>query len=486
MRLRIQKATLFVLTTGLVLSFFAAGTHAADPTSAAYSNDPGRIFWIMHISDSHIGASVVEGANASENFAFALGEAYDVINPEVVVNTGDLCDGSINNIPATGQSVEEWSEYRTIVDSAGMTTDRYIDIPGNHDAYGESGDGQLTYYLAWSLNGSTFGKTTRSQLLRFPFGDYILYGTSTPNEGSNIFVEHSEFSPAELAELEAEISTSATAAAAQLVFVFGHHYLHQPDNGDQAELILQQAQAMYFHGHDHAFETYYDSDILRGQVDSMGKGDTNNIAVIAVDNNAVTYESTSTGDPWPFIVVTAPANRRLHNSEDSIHPYAYDVCRSGTANPIRALVFDNNTVTEVTFEPPGGPPVPMTRDPVEPRLWHGTWDASGLSEGETTLTVTATGTQTRSRMVHVMLADVECPEPYTGPPDAGVPDSGTTDATSDAGAPGADAQAPGVDGGLSPNADETGCACRASGSQGAPATLLLVVLLLGLARRRTR
>jgi len=463
---------------------------AASPSNARYSHDATAIFWIMHISDTHIGASGIEGPDATPHFEFALGEAFDTIEPEVVVVTGDLCDGSIGAIPASGQSVDEWTEYRGVVDTAGMTTDIYIDVPGNHDGYGEQSAGELFHYLTYSLNGSTFGKTTRSMLLTFPFGDYLLYATSTPNEGSPIFVEHSEFSADELTELQTELTMHNSA---NLAFVFGHHRLNQPDGASTAINTIQQHQAFYFHGHLHGFGTYMSDNILSGQIDNLGKDDVNNIGVIAVDNDAISYAASDVTAAWPLILVTTPADRRLHSGDEN--PYAYDVCNTAVDNPVRALVFDASPVSDVSFSVAGGTAVAMNQDLVEPALWHGLWDTTGLSVGETTLTVTAVGTNTRTREVHVMLADVTCPTGNPTGPDAGVPDAAVeadAEPTETDAAPTEDASGPGSDGGLAPGPKDGGCNCRTDGPSGTPLpldtpllpALLLLGLLVALRRRR--
>lgn len=467
----------------LLLTLGPAGVRAADPFAARYSHDATAIFWIMHISDTHIGASAIEGPDAIPHFEFALGEAYTTIDPEVIVVTGDLCDGSLGPLPATGQDVAEWTDYRTVIDAAGMTTDIFIDIPGNHDAYGESSAGELYHYLTYSLNGSTFDSTTRSMVLSFPFGQYLIYGTSTANDGSLAFIESPEFSAAEIADMDAVFTANATAT---LALAFGHHPVASPDNSTQVIDLLQLHQGFWFHGHRHEHGSYSEHYLINAEVDTLGKGGTNNIAVIAVDNDAMTYEMTDSNDPWPFVVITTPADRRL-DAWDDLNPYAYDVCNTATDNPVRALVFDASPVTEVSFAVAGGAAVPMTQDAVEPRLWHGVWDTTGLAVGETTLAVTAVGTGTRSREVSVMLADVTCPT-VQPQPDAGVPDAAPSEDASatpspDAAPSGDASTTPGPDAGDPPTGNDSGCSCRTSR---APSSLLPLLLLLAWLWRRRR
>lgn len=456
-----------------VLVLFAPRAWAANPESAAYSHDSSRLFWIAHISDSHIGTAAYP---AEERLRWALEEAVPVIDPVLTVDSGDLCDGSINGIPLTGQSHEVWSLYRQILDDAAMTVDIFIDIPGNHDSYHDPGN---TFYLDYSLNGETFNKLTRSMVLSFPFGDYFIYGTATNRDDGSI-VPDAEFSQADLTEMEAELAANDSA---ELIFVFGHHGIHQPENASQAIQIVQQHKAFYFHGHIHDHGSYIQDDIVVAQVDTLGKGSTDNLAVIAVDNNAVSYEYTSSEDPWPFVVVTAPANRVLHSGE--ANPYAYEVPTNCTDNPVRALVFDKSTVSAVTFEAAGGQPQPMNAHPSIDHLYVGSWDTSGLSPGETSLTVTAHASQVRGRQITVMLSDLACVPPVEEP-DAGVPDGGEledgsvdTDAATDIADAGEDVDGSVING----SGADSGCNCRSTPPRrapGAPPFWLALLALLGL------
>ncbi len=475
------KAIIVLATLILAGAWTLDAARGANPSSATYSKDPSAVFWIMHISDSHIGASTVEGPNASAHLTWALGEGVDTINPVLVVATGDLCDGSRNNIPALGQDQGEWDDYSSIVSTAGMTVGFYLDLPGNHDGYDDMG---LTYYLANSLNGQDQGVPWREIVLSLPFGDYVIFGLNTAGDGSGPFVESAEYTADEIAALQTSMQTYSTA---DLALLFGHHRINQPAESADVITAAQQAEAFYFHGHLHDYGSYFDNGIVNAQVDTLGKGDSNNLAVIAVDNNALSYVATSSDDPWPMVVITTPADRLLGDS--SVSPYAYEVCNTATDNPVRALVFDVDTVTGVAFEAGGAAPVAMVQDAVEPRLWHGTWDTSGLPAGETTLTVTAAGSATKSHSVSVMLADVSCP-PDVVTPDAGVvPDAGSAlDAgtTPDANTPTEDASTTGTDGSVNPpNASDDGCNCQTRGSGPVPLLpLLLVVGLLALLRRR--
>ena len=488
----------------LAVAFLLAGALSAraDPGAAYYGADPHRLFWLVQVSDTHIGT---DWYNEDGRFYWLLQEALPIIQPELVINTGDLVDASKNGIPASGQDLGEWQRYRGIVDQAGVPADYYIDLPGNHDTY----DDDLSYYLEWSLNGSTYGRTTRALLLQFDFGSYFLYGCSTPGDSARPFLDPAGFSQEELEEMGEMLEGNADA---NLVLVFGHHPPGDPDRADEARALWRGAGAQYFHGHIHAYEEYLYDGVLARQVNSLGKAKHENLALIAVDGDFLTYEVTDSDDPWPFLVITAPADARLESGDPN--PYAYAVAPDCAAAPVRALVFDNAPVTAVTCRAGSGPEAALERDPDRPMLWRGAFDTTGLAAGEVELTVTASGSQTRSRSIKVLLdAAGACPEPWhppdggpdgdggaTGDGDDGSADGGGNDAadlgadagvTDDAGAgpeagrDGGDGEADAADDGAdgSPGAG-SGCGCGTAPGAGGTWFLLLLLLLLPGRRRR--
>jgi hypothetical protein len=130
-------------------------------------------------------------------------------------------------------------------------------------------------------------------------------------------------------------------------------------------------------------------------VSSIGKDSPNQYAVTAIDCNGIS-SATQTVGTWPVVLITAPMNRRLGGI---VNPYAYTVTNA-SSNPIRALVFDPATVTQVQFRVNAGAWQQMTVAPDSPGLWHGIWDASALPEGEHTIDVQATtGSGTRTDTV---------------------------------------------------------------------------------------
>ncbi len=477
--------------------FLSHGAQASDPTQATYSWDDSRIFWIMHISDSHVGATY-DTYDDEAALRWGLGEAIDVVDPVMVWHTGDIVDGSPHGIVTSGQEDGEWILYRSVVDENSLTPDFYVDLPGNHDAYGDEG---LTHYLQYSLNGSTYGKLTRSVLLSFPWGNYFLYGMATVDETGSRFLEHPEITQEELDELDSELTANDSA---RLIFVLGHHTLEDPARMDEAVAKMQQHHTFYFHGHVHAYGSYMDQGLVVSQVNSLGKANTDNLAVIAVDNDAVSYAATSSSDPWPFVVVTAPVSSRLDSGEPN--PYAYTVCNREQSVPVRVLVFDLNQVSAVTVTAGASQEAALTRSNTTPQLWTGSFDPSNLPEGEAVMTVNAYGSHPRTREIHFLVGDTTCPGEVgqdAGPVDSGIDDAGLGDGGeadavggSDAGLEGdaaqrdaamaSDGAQAGWDASVVGGGPDSGCGCSLGAPTRPPVSLFVVLFGVALLLRRRR
>lgn len=391
-----------------LLIFFIFGFNcpliASDPYSTYYSSDNDKVFWVIFVSDTHIG---VGGNQDSENLTWIVTEARSVINPEFIVVGGDLTDstnGNILNVP-DGPWQEEWDEYRKILERNGVNSSFYYDIPGNHDHYN---DQNFAYYLNNSIQGRATGQTQISWTREFDFGKYHFLGINSagndgaafsvlpPNFGDNAGLDDNELEFIR-DELEQNKDTDIT-------LIFGHHPIEtQLSNvvtlsyGDDEliELLDGYGILMYGYGHTHVYgEEFFTRDMTEGvfylNVASLGKSSENHYNIIAIDCNGISTVSQNV-KVWPAVLITAPLDKNLGVVNN---PYTYDVPSSGS-NPIRALVFDINPVTQVQYTiDEVGDWYPMTRVEANPYLWEAEC-ATSLSEGNHTIVVRATGSTTR-------------------------------------------------------------------------------------------
>jgi VCBS repeat-containing protein len=416
---RIVKTAVVLGLAGL--AFLSAWHHSAtagNPRSAFYSPDPSRIFWFIHISDTHIGA---RGSTDGANLSWVVNTARTVINPSFIVASGDLTDstnGSLFGIPG-GPYQKEWDEYRSIItgaipDAASM----FYDIPGNHDAYS---DRDFAYYLNNSIQGRATGKKQLSWRRDFSFGTYQFLGVNTcDNTGAafSLFWPYGDYAGLDAEELRFIHDQLAGNPGAALTLVFGHHPITDTGASDDTwlyygdnEFVLDLGNfgvSEYGYGHTHDFsEALFDGDASTGNMPgdgicyfnlaSLAKSSDNNFSVVAIDCNGISI-ATQAVKTWPVVLITAPVNNTIGAAAN---PYSYTVPNSPT-NPIRALVFDPGTVSQVRFRIDGAATwFPMTKSADNPKLWQAVWNASGVSGGAHTIEVQATGTTVRNDIITV-------------------------------------------------------------------------------------
>ncbi len=382
-----------------ILTAFASPVSAADPHSAYYSADTDKLLWFIHASDTHLGAS---GSTDSTNLQWLTGQAKNVINPSFIVVSGDLTDSTNGNIFGypNGPYQAEWDQYKNILSANGMDANTYFDIPGNHDAYN---DQYFSYYLANSVQGRATGKTQASWTRTVSGLKYHFLGVNTPDntgDSFSLFWPYGDNAGLDASELSFINSEMAANPDAKLTLAFGHHPLVPTGNSSDTYLFYGKDEfvslmngygaSLYGYGHTHASsEKFFTQNMTDGvfyfNVSSIGKDSPNQFTVTAIDCNGIS-SVTQTKGAWPVVLITAPLDRRLGGM---VNPYAYSVTNSAS-NPIRALVFDPTSVTQVQFRVNGGLWQPMVNVPGNTRLWNGVWDASTLAAGEYSLEVQAT------------------------------------------------------------------------------------------------
>ncbi len=392
---------------------------AGRPHSAYYSSDSSRVFWFIHISDTHIGMS---GSNDTARLSWVVSTARNVIKPSFIVATGDLTDSTNGNFLGVpnGPYQTEWTQYRSTITS--MMSDAatmFYDIPGNHDAYN---DKNFAYYLNNSIQGQATGHTQLSWTRFLGESKYHFLGVnSADNTGAGFslsfpYGDHAGLDPDELTFIHDQLAANTDA---ELTLVFGHHPMFDTGvSGDTWLFYGQQDFAAnlggfgaseYGYGHTHASsEALFDGNTYTGgdmpgdgvlyfNLASLAKSSTNNLSVVAIDCNGLSTV-TQNINTWPIVLITAPVSNMIGSSAN---PYAYTVPNAST-NPIRALVFDQGSVTQVRFRVDGAATwYPMAMNPDNAKQWRGTWDASAVTSGSHTIEVQATGTTVRSDIISV-------------------------------------------------------------------------------------
>jgi VCBS repeat-containing protein len=390
---------------------------AGNPHGAYYSADTDKVFWFIHASDTHIGAS---GSTDADRLRWLVTTARTAIKPAFIVVTGDLTDSTDGNIFSypNGPYQDEWDEYKAILSNAGVDASFYYDLPGNHDAYN---DKYFAYYLANSIQGRATGKTQVSWTRVFPFGTYHFLGVnSADNTGDafSILWPYGDYAGLDSTELSFINLELAAHSEDRLNLVFGHHPVTATGNSsdtylyyghqDFIDALDYHSASSYSYGHTHAAsETLFKGNSYTGfmvgdgihyyNVASLAKSSSNNYSLVAIDCNGLSSVTKTVGS-WPVVLITAPVNRNIGGA---VNPYAYTVPAAST-NFVRALVFDTASISVVRYRIDGAATwSAMSRVAGNTALWQGTWDASTLAAGNHTIEVQATGTATVSDTITV-------------------------------------------------------------------------------------
>jgi predicted phosphodiesterase len=400
MNFKRKKKYLYLFVFSIIL-WISSSAIGGNPEGVYYSDDNTNIFWFALISDTHIGNPfTIEDRKHVDQF---LSEVH-IINPKIIVATGDLTDHSRCN-PITGgkpcNHIREWNEYRLLfVNKGGMTIDIYSDAPGNHDQYW---DGKpLMLYLFKSVQGRATNQTQRSWTYRPDFGKYHFINTATPHPDYTIpFFDWLAGNPSELSEdeidfIEEELNSHNDA---NLTFVFGHHYIDSLIVGkdDFVSLLQNYKVSLYGYGHTHNYAENIRNNVLHLNVASLW--DSNHYALIAVDSDGISV-TPAVMDQWPVVLITAPIDKNLGGT----NPYTYKI-PSSTSNPIRAIVFDDSAVTQVQYRIDGKDEwYSMSKVRLiggsNSYLWETKeWDTTSLGQENHTLEVRATGSTTRSDII---------------------------------------------------------------------------------------
>ena len=395
-----SSAALSALIFSALILGLSPNCIAGDPHSAFYGPANDRIFWFIQTSDTHIGTS---GSQDSNNLSWIVNQARQVIDPSFILVTGDLTDSTDANWLGwpDGPHQAEWDAYKNIIASSGIPEDQYYDIPGNHDAYN---DQDFSYYLNNSIHGRATGRTQASFVRTLGFGTYHFLGINTADntgDGFSLTWPFGDYAGLDSSELSFISTEMAKYPDSDLTMVFGHHPLFDTGNADDTYVYYglpsflsfmdQSYSSLYGYGHTHdASEAFYVPDAGQHEgfhyfnVASLGKSSSNQYTIMAIDCNGLSSKINTVGS-WPAVLITAPLDEGL----GGLNPYGYAV-PAAASNPIRALVFDANTVTSVQYRVDGSTSwFPMNRVAANPRLWEALWDAASLAAGLHTLEVKA-------------------------------------------------------------------------------------------------
>ncbi len=259
-------------------------------------------------------------------------------------------------------------------------------IPGDHDFE----PGTLDAFYA-GLAADPLPRAIMMKGRRCLFLDIVSNGSGGPDF---------RLGPDQTGWLRDQLAVSRTDAAAPLVFMHAFPGDLWQDAATIGQLFAEYDVAAVDTGHTHYNELLNDGRVIYTATRSTGQIEEGPVGASfhAVDGSVVSVRFKELARPWPFVLITSPADRRLVTDptrRDQVPGHAFTV---------RAKVFgDQISVVELIVDDHAA--VPMTFD--GECVWRA--DVAGLDDGEHRIAVVAAGTNGASDRDTITVAVAQVP-----------------------------------------------------------------------------
>lgn len=412
--MRITKAGILVLILIVVLSILAANILNSitvdfesfdDNLKSATRNlsdipiiddRPNELMWFAQVSDLHL--SIFQDAERGTDLFELCEYSMKIINPSVILATGDLTDAKRADFIGSQQYEEEWMKYRSILDRCRTTKNiPWLDIKGNHDNFDvPSVTSRRNFFINYSMQGR---KHSRSYVHKLVVGSkkYAFIGIDAcPALGLKRPFNFIGILPdSELVELRKLLESVADA---EYIIWFGHYptsciLSHRP--GVRSVISSSDRSIAYLCGHFHSIwglvpnmytlqkNGFYELELADWKENRLFR-------VVAIDHGLLSFVDVAHKD-WPIILITNPKNA-LYQS-----PFREPLSAMLSSTHIRILVFSPSKVVSVLLKiddndwaraiPTGGP------------LFVSPWRSTDFSSGLHYLYVTVQDQDGRSKQI---------------------------------------------------------------------------------------
>ncbi|KAF8664090.1 hypothetical protein HU200_055001 [Digitaria exilis] len=367
------------------------------------SGAPDGVVWVAQLSDLHFSVHHPERAY---DFRRYVGPALAMVNPDLVLITGDLTDGKSKDLLTMKQNEVEWVEYEStlndIIQISRLPRSIFYDLRGNHDSFGvpESG-GDYDFYQKYSINAKlrrqgrvqsiTLEKSGRKHLF-VGFDSTMEIGLRGP---TNLFGHPTDKQLIELDQALSQWDTDFDKAPVTKI-AFGHFPLSfsaLTESGKSIkDVFLKQSLAAYLCGHLHTrfgknlkryyhravqepslSEHYYQFDMHQGYAIPSNKencseqaaniedfwewemGDwrkSRSMRILAIDDGHVSYTDIDfrLGSKSIIILPTFPLDSRFMQRASASRDFKCHTMGASTFDTVRTLVFSKHDIVSVSVK----------------------------------------------------------------------------------------------------------------------------------------
>ncbi|KAI6684312.1 hypothetical protein NL676_030225 [Syzygium grande] len=357
---------------------------------------PESVVWVVQLSDLHF--SVHHPLRAA-HFKTHVAPALSLVNPSLVLVTGDLTDGKSKDLLTMKLNEEEWVEYRDVMEDvarrSGLHKSLFYDLRGNHDNFGVNVEGgSLDFFSKYSINAE-LGRTGNINSVTLQAGErkHLFVGLDSTMSVStrgptNLFGHPTDQL---LAELDSELSQWDSLTTRPVTKIsFGHFPLSFSATSSSGkslrDIFLKHSLSAYLCGHLHTrfgknLKRHHQSSdrdsflhnlfqlnihqvpTLWDQNCSFGAppykefwewemGDwrkSRAMRILAIDSGHVSYLDINfeSGVKETIIVPTFPLDSRFMSAALSHHRYECQYMVPSSYETIRALVFSVSPIASV-------------------------------------------------------------------------------------------------------------------------------------------
>uniref|UniRef100_A0A023F0B0 Putative conserved plasma membrane protein n=1 Tax=Triatoma infestans TaxID=30076 RepID=A0A023F0B0_TRIIF len=362
--MKVTKAGVIAIILIVVLSMFVANISNLISVSDSFKERDGskvrksliignsteHLMWFMQISDLHL--SIFQDSERITEFQEFCDQTLKIIQPLVVLATGDLTDAKQKDMIGSKQFEEEWIKYRNVLNKCDtLHRVKWLDIRGNHDNFDVPGvDSYRNFFRSYSVQGKSHLRSY-IEILKQGSERYAFIGLDAcPEQGlKRPFNFVGIVQDNQMKELN-DMSKTAENEANYTIW-FGHYptsciLSHKP--GIRPIIGSSQKSLAYLCGHFHSMLGFVPNMYTIQQdgfleLELADWKDNRIFRLAAIDHGLLSFIDIKHRE-WPIILVTNPKHAlyQLHTKEP--------VEAIGRSTHIRILVFSPNTILAVRIK----------------------------------------------------------------------------------------------------------------------------------------